>query len=84
MNDKVFLDSNALIYAYSLDEPIKKQAIEQIIECDDVIILSTQVINEFINVMSMKRKIPLSELAVTVDELASNFSIVQVTMETIQ
>ncbi|MFA6065685.1 MAG: PIN domain-containing protein [Candidatus Babeliaceae bacterium] len=84
MSDKIFLDTNTLIYAYSVDEPLKKLAIEQIIENNYDIILSTQVINEFVNVMSKKRKIPLSEIVITVDELVANFFIVQVTMQTIQ
>lgn len=84
MPDKIFFDSNALVYAFSTDEPLKKHIIDRIIVSDYDIILSTQVINEFINVMHRKRKFPFDELAVTVQEIEDNFSIVQVTMETIQ
>ncbi|MBI2775215.1 PIN domain-containing protein [Candidatus Dependentiae bacterium] len=84
MSDKVFLDTNTLIYAYSVDEPLKKKAIEKVIESSHEIILSTQVVNEFINVMSKKRKVGLPELAITVDELADNFSVAQITLQTIK
>lgn len=84
MSDKVFLDTNTLVYAYSVDEPTKKQTIEHIIQSAYEIILSTQVINEFINVMNKKRKISLDDLSNAINELAADFSIVKIDMQTIQ
>lgn len=84
MSDKFFLDTNTLIYAYSSDEPSKKDAIHNIINLDCEILLSTQVINEFINVMHKKRKVPLHELIITINELAENFTIAHISMRTIQ
>lgn len=83
MNDKIFLDTNILIYAYSTDEPGKKHAIDKIIKNAQDIVISTQVLNEFINVMSKKRKVSFDQLAITIDELSMHFSIIQITIHTI-
>lgn len=53
MSDKVFVDTNLLIYAYSATEPEKKEIVLKLLEEHDIII-STQVINEFIWVMNRK------------------------------
>lgn len=84
MQDKIFFDSNILIYAFSIDEPVKKNIVDHLIESDYAIILSTQVINEFVYVMNRKRKFSFDELAVTVKELKANFPIVPISMDTIQ
>ena len=48
---KVFVDTNVLIYAYSSTELNKKQKSLDILSAEQII-LSTQVINEFIWVMN--------------------------------
>jgi predicted nucleic acid-binding protein len=83
MSAKIFLDTNTLIYLYSTDAPLKKLAITNIIDNAQDILISTQTLNEFINVMSKKKKIPFSDLALVVNEFSTNFSIVQVTLQTI-
>lgn len=50
---KIFLDTNVLIYAYSNTEAEKKARIVSLLE-DEVVCLSTQVINEFVWVMNKK------------------------------
>lgn len=57
--------------------------VEDILEAQEIII-STQVINEFINVMHKKRKISLIELLPSVHELYSNFKVVTITSNTIE
>ncbi len=79
MKDRIFLDTNTLIYVHSITEPLKKQIINEIIENYNEIILSTQVINEFINVMYKKRKVALHELNFAINELENNFFIAQIT-----
>lgn len=86
MNDKIFLDTNVLIYLYSTDEPQKRRCIEYLLSKLDLdnVIISTQVINEFINVLHKKRKVPLLTLIKTVDDLLKLFNVIHVTKNTIQ
>jgi predicted nucleic acid-binding protein len=52
-NDRVFLDTNILVYAYSITEMGKKEIALRILE-EEIVCMSTQVINEFIWVMNRK------------------------------
>ncbi len=45
MPDRVFIDSNILIYAYSVDEPSKQNIARKIFYTHDVLVISTQTIN---------------------------------------
>jgi len=59
MRDKVFLDTNILVYLYSETEPEKRQiAIDNMKRHN--CFTSTQAINEFSNVLSGKWKLPSS------------------------
>jgi predicted nucleic acid-binding protein len=82
MNDKAFLDTNVLIYLYSTDEPDKQAAVEQLTQ-NNAITLSTQIINEFINVMTKKYKLEVVSITNAVREIMDSFMIVQVTTDTI-
>ena len=53
MTEKVFLDTNLLVYYYSEDEPEKSAIIENIIKSNDIVI-SAQILNEFSYVMIRK------------------------------
>ena len=83
MQDKIFLDTNILIYAYSTDEPTKKNAIDMLLQQNSKILISTQVINEFINVMHKKRKVSYDNLIIAVQELFQNFIVVAIENATI-
>lgn len=85
MNDEktIFIDTNVLIYAYSSDEVEKNETVSRLIAEQQKIVISTQVINEFINVMRKKRAVPIEDLQEVVRELASIFTISLVTTETI-
>lgn len=85
MNDekKIFIDTNVLIYAYSSDEVKKNATVAKLIADQQKIVISTQVINEFINVMRKKRAVPIEALQEVVRELASIFTISLVSIETI-
>lgn len=84
MSDKIFLDTNILVYAHSDTEPAKKKIVETIIEANDRLVISIQVLNEFINVMHKKRGIPLKTLVAAIRELSENFTVVQITVHTIE
>jgi len=55
MNDKVFLDTNILVYSYSNSE-IDKQQIARKIITDSHSVISTQVLQELCNIVTKKFK----------------------------
>ncbi len=76
MSDKVFLDTNILIYSYSKDEKKKQKiALELIDKYSRGIIISTQVINELTNILFKKFKIDAITIKKTIIELDSVFNI---------
>jgi len=58
---KIFLDTNVLIYAYSDTELEKKAMVLPLLE-DEMVCLSTQVVNEFVWVMNKKFNVPMDSL----------------------
>lgn len=78
MNDDIiFLDTNILFYLYSRSEPRKRTIALDILASHDVLSISTQVINEFINVMLRKEKTPWSTLSLTLEkELLAHFQVI--------
>lgn len=82
MQDKIFLDTNILIYAYSIDEPSKKNIVSKILTSYEYIIISTQTINELINVLTKKKKIPYSQVSLVIEELFQKF-IVEIVDESV-
>jgi len=83
MSDKVFLDTNIVIYLYSKDEPEKKKTCEEIIKNISDVYISTQVLNEFSNTMKRKFSLSYDEIADTVLELSSNFIVSKVSVSTV-
>lgn len=83
-SDKVFIDTNILIYAYSVDETNKKLIVNELLNKHEFIILSTQVINEFINTMYKKKKLKIEDIKNAVIELQKNFSIENISISTIR
>lgn len=83
MPDKVFIDTNILIYAYSIDEPKKLNLARNILLSHETI-LSTQTINEFANVTIRKKMLNRLQLAETIDELFCLFTIQSIDQKTIQ
>jgi predicted nucleic acid-binding protein len=53
MTEKIFLDTNLLVYYYSEDEPEKSAIVGNILKSNDIVI-SAQIINEFSYVMIRK------------------------------
>ncbi len=54
MPDKVFIDSNIILYLYSEDELFKQHKAQEILDIHNNTIISTQVINEVSNVLFKK------------------------------
>ena len=82
MRDRVFMDTNVLIYAYSDTEPEKKEKSLIILEQEDVMI-STQVINEFIWNMYNKFQIDIEALNDLTDRLFNRFKVSLIDKNTI-
>ena len=83
MRDKIFLDTNVVIYFYSEDEPQKQKIANETLEqYSDQIIISNQVINELSNTLFRKFKLGADEVKETVLELNDYFSIVNFDLQT--
>ena len=83
MRDKVFLDTNIIIYAYSDDEPQKQEIANNILEeYECQISISTQVINELSNNLFRKFKLNAKAVEAVVLELNDNFPIVDFNLQT--
>jgi predicted nucleic acid-binding protein len=83
MPDKVFIDTNVLIYGYSEDEPDKRQRAIDCVRSGEAWI-STQVLNETINVLKRKFSLSYSQIRDAVQELSEGFPIVLVSVNTIE
>jgi len=83
MPDKVFLDTNVVLYAYSEDE-IDKQSIasELLKRFDGKALISKQVINEFTNILFKKFKLPSDTIESVLLELDTAFTIVDFDLKT--
>ena len=71
MNDKVFLDSNILVYSYSVTE-IDKQTIARKLVADTRSFISTQVLQELCNIVTRKFKFRYEEAITAVKECCMN------------
>lgn len=71
MRDKVFLDSNILIYLYSEDEPEKQIVVNELYDKSKCAI-STQTLNEFCNVCIKKMKKSVEEVKESLKEIKEN------------
>ena len=63
MNDKIFVDTNVLVYAYDRSEPEKQQKAMQILDAlamSGLGLISTQVLAEFYVAITRKIALPLS------------------------
>ncbi len=74
MSDRVFIDTNVLIYAYSNDDPIKKAKALAVCAVEDSW-LSTQVLSEFTNILRRKLLISWPDILLAIGELINNFPV---------
>jgi predicted nucleic acid-binding protein len=65
-----FLDTNILVYAYSEDDPQKREVARSLISSREVM-MSTQVLQEFANISHKKIKVNWEEIQATIEELSS-------------
>ena len=72
---KTFIDTNVLIYAFTADEPNKRNiALEYIDECQSVI--SAQVLKEFSNVLLKKGNINHEEIKIIINGIIEVTSVI--------
>ncbi|MBV8660943.1 MAG: PIN domain-containing protein [Candidatus Dependentiae bacterium] len=84
MKNKIFLDSNILIYLYSADELNKIHIIQNILDKYESIIISTQVLFEFSFVMHRKLKLDYNDIKKSLEEFHTAFDIVIINYDTLQ
>lgn len=82
MKDKIFLDSNIIIYAHTDLEP-DKQIIAQKILSEKTTVVSTQVLQEVANTLTRKFKHSWKDTSRVLDETATNNILYTNTIETI-
>ncbi len=83
MMNKIFLDSNILIYLYSVNEDKKTTAIKTIIRDYEDIVISTQVLFEFSYVVNRKFKLSYADIEKAFKEIYSICDVVLITYETL-
>jgi predicted nucleic acid-binding protein len=74
MNDNCFINTNILIYCYTIDEPEKhKKAVEATQSPNSFI--STQVLTEFSNTLKKKFGYEWSKIELSLNEVSSGFNV---------
>lgn len=83
MPDKVFFDTNIILYAYSEDE-VEKQIIAQRLleQADEAALISKQVINEITNILFKKFKLTANAIESVLLELNAVFIIADFSITT--
>lgn len=85
MKDKVFIDTNILVYSYSSTEPEKQMLAQQCIANSvENSWISTQVLNELNNVLYRKFSLSYDAILSVMNELSGYFQITLVSPETIR
>lgn len=84
MKNKVFLDSNILIYLYSVDEKLKQEKVKTLLNDCSNIVISTQVLFEFTHIAYKKFKLDYSQINIAWLEFNRFFSIETLSYNTFQ
>ena len=82
MPDKVFIDSNIILYLYSEDELFKQHKAQEILDIHNNTIISTQVINEVSNVLFKKFRLSAIDVEKVILEIDKNMKIVDYSLKT--
>jgi len=72
MKGKYFLDTNILIYLYSIEEKKQKKVLE-LLQTEDEFVISTQVLSEFCNVLKKKFNFTSKQLNLLLQDFKHNF-----------
>jgi len=83
MPDKVFLDTNVLIYAYSVDEKEKQEKATALLNIySEQLIISNQVLNEISNTLFKKFRKTSLEVRSVILEISSALTVVNFHLKT--
>jgi predicted nucleic acid-binding protein len=83
MQDKVFFDTNILIYCYSIDEEDKQKIALKLVDVySESSLISTQVINELSNILFKKFKLSSIEIENTILEIDNYINIIDFNLTT--
>ena len=82
MKDKIFIDTNLLVY-YISDDIKKKKIVHELLLSDAEIIISSQVISEFISVCLKKLKLPKHKTLSYAEEFIDIFSVTPINLEVV-
>ncbi len=74
MNDKVFVDTNLLVYSISTDAG-KASKVEHLFQEPFDFVVSTQVINEFVHTCHRKNLLPIAEIRRAVEDFLLFFDL---------
>jgi predicted nucleic acid-binding protein len=85
MTDRIFIDTNILIYTYSDEEEKREKAIKIIKDNENKdFIISLQVVNEFINTLKKKFDKSPAEIRNALEEIESAFTIRDLSLDLIK
>jgi predicted nucleic acid-binding protein len=82
MSDRVFVDTNILIYALS-DDPIRSEVADKIVYGKEDLIISTQVLNEFADAAQRKKYLTNEEVQLAITDFISSYTVILVGTVTI-
>jgi predicted nucleic acid-binding protein len=82
MNDRIFADTNIIVYAHTSSEKNKQDKVFGLLDNANIVI-STQVVREFINVMVRKFGQPIRNVKTQIDGIASISDVVREDLELI-
>jgi len=82
MQDKVFLDTNILLYCYSNDEIEKQKISLSILDTTDNLLISHQVINELSNVLFKKFKLNAHDIENVILEIDNVLTVISFNITT--
>lgn len=74
MNDKSFIDTNLLIYSISTDTA-KASSVEALLQNSEELVISTQVINEFVHTCYRKNLLPGQDIQRVVEDFLLFFEL---------
>jgi len=76
--ERVFLDSNVLVYAHSASDPVRRERARTVADLPGAVV-SAQVLSELANVLLRKFALPDAEVREKVTEVAARCEVVPVT-----
>lgn len=86
MNDKCFIDSNLLVYAFDQNDDIKRKIVCDFLEQlkkNDIPIISTQSLGEFFNVTTKKFKLPKQTAMNICEQFSNMFPVYEISKENV-